>query len=213
MVKSQASPTPSLSASAWLSLAIKGQLSSQFVVCPPVQGSLVPSPSLSGTASLSSFGSQTLPEPSPSVLSWSGLKPAGQLSHTSPSLSPSVSSWLAFFFVGQLSQTLPTPSLPSLSVSAWSGFDKRGQLSVVSVRPSLSSSLSQASPIESWSESAWNPISISAAVAVPSPFTSQKAGLALQLPLLARQQLSHGSPTPSLSARNAAPSVWLGLHT
>ena len=169
-MKSQALPIPSLSASAWPALDVNWQLSSQFVVAPPVHGSKVPSPSLSGMPSLSSSGSHALPEPSPSALSWSGLAIDGQLSQASPSLSPSVSVWVALDAVGQLSQRFPAPS-PSLS--AWSGLKISGHLSEVVADPVAVVVAVAGVALGVAVRVVWKPVSSSAWLVEPSALASQ----------------------------------------
>src|SRR5258706_4041064 len=95
---SQASPTPSPSASAWDGLGTVGQLSVA-----------------SGTVSASvSVTSQASPMPLPFVSVWAGLATVGQLSHASPTESPSASAWDGLTTVGQFSHASPKPP-PSLS--------------------------------------------------------------------------------------------------
>src|SRR6059036_375881 len=143
---SQESPTLSPSASAWFALAVNWQLSSQLIVCPPVH-LLVPTvPSAlpsSRIPSLSSSPSQASPVPSRSLSSWFTFALFTQLSQASPTPSESASAWLVLDLNWQLSSQLVvappvqgwSPTVPSASPS--------------SSLPSLSSSVSQASPVPS----------------------------------------------------------------
>ena len=74
MSGSHASPTPSLSESAWLGFATSGQLSTLL---------FTPSPSVSG--------SHASPTPSPSISAWLGFATSGQLSTPLSTPSPSLS--------------------------------------------------------------------------------------------------------------------------
>ena len=88
---SQASPTPSPSRSAWDGLLTSGQLSSQFMVWPPVQGLFPspgskPSPSSSGLLSQGSNSTPSVIEEPDPVAPSTGQVPWG----TSPWVGPSV---------------------------------------------------------------------------------------------------------------------------
>src|SRR6185436_7441084 len=89
---SQASPSPSASASAWPGLAMVGQLSTSLQT---------PSRSRSSLPAL--HESQTSPLPSLSESAWLGFGLVGQLSQTSPTPSPSPSLLLPLAVVGHLS--------------------------------------------------------------------------------------------------------------
>ena len=184
-----------------ISPTVSGSSSSQASnMLNVIEASSGPQSIPSDRPSSSSSLSQASPMPSPSKSSWLGLGSAGQLSTESAIPSPS---WSGSPIQLQLASSTSLAVFPSLSLQlspiAIVTVGSNGSQSILSGIPSLSSSLSQRSPMPSPSKSAWLLLPIVGQLSQSSGISSASL-LTLSFP---SGQISMASHTPSLSSSPA----------